>query len=129
MGAGARTLTVLLALHPWHAGAQPAAARPAAPARRWPGQGDPAVEKARLCILQREAGGDYTAVDPRGRWFGAYQFRRSMANAAARRMRRPDLVGVAANRWRPEDQDAAFYVIYDRGRGRKAWAGGRFPCF
>ena len=99
------------------------------PARVWPGQGDPAVERARLCIIQREAGGDYSAVDPTGTWFGAYQLQLRTSAFAARRMHRPELARVPANRWSAADQDAAFYVVYDRGRGRHHWFGGRFPCF
>lgn len=94
----------------------------------WPGQGDPEVERVRKCILRREGGADYRIADPSNRWFGAYQFQLSTSNEAARRMKRPDLVGVPANRWSPADQDAAFYVIYDRGRGRKHWAGGAYAC-
>lgn len=97
--------------------------------RKWPGQGDPVVERVRRCIIEREAGGDYTAVDPSHRWFGAYQFARKTSDTAARRIKRPDLVGITADRWPPEDQDAAFYVIYNRGRGKKHWEKGRYECF
>jgi hypothetical protein len=86
------------------------------------------VERVRRCILAREGGGDYAAVDPRKRWFGGYQFQLRTSDAAARRMKRPDLVGVTANLWSEEDQDAAFYLIYNRGRGKKHWSGGRFAC-
>lgn len=96
--------------------------------RRWPGQGNPDVERVRKCILQRESGGNYHAVDPKRRWFGAYQFEPPTSDAAAKRMKRPDLVGVTADLWKPADQDAAFYLIYDNGRGRAHWAGGRYPC-
>lgn len=94
----------------------------------WPGQGDPEVERVRKCIMGREGGADYGIADPSRHWFGAYQFHLNTSNEAARRMKRPDLVGVPANRWSPADQDAAFYVIYDRGRGRQHWAGGAYPC-
>lgn len=96
--------------------------------RTWPCQGDPHVEKIRKCLLKRESEGHYAVVDPSKRWFGGYQFAMVTSNTAARRMKRPDLVGVPANKWSPADQDAAFYVIYDCGRGRKHWAGGRYPC-
>lgn len=95
---------------------------------KWPGQGDPHVERIRKCLLKRESEGHYSVVDPSKRWFGGYQFAMVTSNTAARRMKRPDLVGVPANKWSPADQDAAFYVIYDCGRGRKHWAGGRYPC-
>jgi hypothetical protein len=114
----------LLPLH-----SQSAPRRRHGPAQTWPGQGDPAVERARQCILDREGGSDYQAVDPSHRWFGAYQFHLRTSNFAARKMHRPDLVGVPANQWAPEDQDAAFYLVYDRGRGKRHWAGGNYPCF
>ena len=94
----------------------------------WPGQGEAAVEKVRQCIIQRESGGDYGIADPTRRWFGAYQFQLGISNLAARRMKRPELIGIPASEWEPADQDAAFYLIYNRGRGRKHWAGGRYPC-
>ena len=126
----------LLAVQAGPTQALPAQPRPAqprrqrgGPARLWPGQGDPAVERARECLLDREGGRDYQAEDPSHQWFGAYQFQLRTSNFAARRMRRPDLLGVPASRWAPEDQDAAFYVVYDRGRGKQHWAGGNFPCF
>lgn len=98
------------------------------PIRRWPGQGEPEVERIRKCILKRESEGNYAAVDRDRRWFGGYQFEQPTSDTAARRMKRPDLVGIPANQWAPADQDAAFYLIYDRGRGSKHWAGGRYPC-
>jgi hypothetical protein len=79
------------------------------------------VEKARRFILDREAGGDYTAEDSKHRWFGGYQFHLKTSNSAAERMDRPDLIDIPANQWTPDEQDAAFYLIYDRGRGRKHW--------
>jgi len=83
----------------------------------------------RRCVLKREAGGDYSAVDPSGTWFGGYQLQMHTSNVAALRMRRPDLVGVSADQWSRAEQDAAFYLIYNRGAGRKHWFGGHFPCF
>lgn len=92
----------------------------------WPGQGEPAIEKARRRILAREAGGNYGAVNASHTCFGGYQFRLRTSDLAARRMQRPDLVGIPASQWSKEDQDAAFYVIYDRGRGKRNWSrGGR----
>jgi hypothetical protein len=86
------------------------------------------VEKVRRCILNRETGGDYTAVDATGTWYGGYQFQLQTSDTAAMRMKRPDLVGIPANQWRSPDQDAAFYLIYNCGKGRHHWFGGRFPC-
>lgn len=97
--------------------ASPAVAVPVA----WPGQGDPAVEAARRRILARESRGNYAVVDRSRRWFGAYQMSRATSDHAARRMDRLDLLGRPAHEWSPEDQDAAFYVLYDRGRGARHW--------
>jgi len=111
--------------------APPAQVRPPDPGtgrrrpREWPGQGDPQVERARRGILRRESGGNYRAVDPTGTWFGGYQLHLHTSNGVARRMQRPDLVGVPASRWPRADQDAAFYLLYDRGRGRRHWFTGR----
>jgi len=90
-------------------------------ALRWPGQGHPTVEAARHRIMKRESRGDYTVADRSRRWFGAYQLSQATANAAARRMDRPDLVDLPANAWTPEEQDAAFYVLYDNGKGAGHW--------
>ena len=86
---------------------------------KWPGQGDPKVEKVRKCIRHRESRGNYKVVDKGGRWFGAYQFDPNTSNTAAKMMKRPDLVGVPANKWTRKEQDAAFYLIYNRGKGKK----------
>lgn len=88
---------------------------------RWPGQGDPKVEKARKCILRRESMGDYQIKSRNDRWYGAYQFNVKTSNVAARLMNRPELIGVPANQWSMEDQDAAFYLIFDNGKGRHHW--------
>lgn len=86
-----------------------------------PGKGDAEVERFRQRIIKRESGGNYRIADHKQRWFGAYQFSLQTSNEAARRMRRPDLVGVPANRWADEEQDAAFYLIYNGGLGKKHW--------
>jgi len=96
--------------------------------RTWPGQGDPKVEKVRKCIVARESKGNYKIADPTGRWFGAYQFSLRTSNTAARRMNRMDLIDVPANEWLDNEQDAAFYVIYNKGKGRKHWANGVPKC-
>lgn len=89
----------------------------------WPGQGDQEVERIRRFIIWRESRGNYAAVDKKQRWFGAYQFAVRTSDVAARRMKRPDLLGIPANQWSQKDQDAAFYVMFDNGRGRQHWAG------
>lgn len=105
--------------------ANPPQVQEGGPAHHWPGEGDPMVEKVRRHIIKRESGGNYQAVDCRHRWFGAYQFQKSSSDLAARRMERPELVGVTADQWSPADQDGAFYVVYNQGRGKRFWHVGR----
>lgn len=97
--------------------------------KRWPGQGDPKVEKVRKCIRHRESRGNYKVVDKGHRWFGAYQFDPITSNTAAKMMKRPDLVGVFANKWTRKEQDAAFYLVYNRGKGKKHFYHPEKKCF
>jgi hypothetical protein len=97
--------------------------------RQWPGQGNPKVERVRNCIRNRESRGNYKIADKGGRWFGAYQFDINTSNTAAKRMRRPDLVGVPANKWTSREQDVAFYVIYDEGDGKSHFYHPGNNCF
>lgn len=97
--------------------------------RKWPGQGDPEVERARKCIRHRESRGCYKVVDKSRRWFGAYQFAIVTSNTAAKIMNRPDLVGITANKWTRAEQDAAFYLIYDEGHGKKHFYHPTKKCF
>lgn len=97
--------------------------------RKWPGQGDPEVERARKCVRYRESRGNYTVADKTGSWFGAYQFAVVTSNTAAKLMNRPDLVGITANKWTRAEQDAAFYLIYDEGHGKKHFYHPTKKCF
>lgn len=83
--------------------------------------GNPNWEATRLCIMRKESGGNYRAVSPNGLYHGAYQFSRPTSDATAKRMGRPDLVGIPASQWSPADQDAAFWTLWDNGRGRSHW--------
>lgn len=89
--------------------------------KRYPGMGDPEVESFRLRVVHRESKGNYQVADPKKRYFGAYQFHIKTSNLAARKMNRMDLVNIPANKWAPEDQDGAFYVIFDQGKGKGHW--------
>lgn len=85
-------------------------------------------EGVRKCIVKRESEGYYRVVNRSSGAAGAYQFMLGTSNAAARRMGRPDLVGRRANTWTRFEQDKAFWVMWNHGRGRGHWAGGRWHC-
>jgi hypothetical protein len=85
-------------------------------------------EPVRRCIVRRESNGLYRVVNRSSGAAGAYQFLPSTSNYVARQMGRRDLVGIPANRWNRLEQDKAFWTLWDHGRGRGHWAGGRFAC-
>ena len=100
---------------------------------------DASIERLRLCIVQREAGGDYAAVSRYG-YLGAYQFMGSW-NSAIRSYLKPEmtakygqagakavdaLAGQSINRWNRFWQDAAFYAVLDQAGDQ--WYGGWFDC-
>jgi hypothetical protein len=89
---------------------------------------DTRYESTRRCIVERESEGQYSVVSSNGTWHGAYQFARGTSDIAARRMDRPDLVGVPASQWDRAEQDEAFWTMWDHGRGAGHWAGGRWSC-
>lgn len=97
--------------------------------QRWPGQGDAKVERARKCVRNRESRGNYRIADKKGKWFGAYQLSIQTSNTAAKKMNRKDLVGVPANKWSRSEQDAAFYIIYNRGFGKRHFIHYSNKCF
>lgn len=78
-------------------------------------------EAKRKCIVRRESHGNYRIVSSGGTYRGAYQFNPSLARAAARKMGRSDLVGKSMNTWSRFDQDKAFWVIWNHGRGASNW--------
>lgn len=71
-------------------------------------------------ISQRESRCTYTALNPSGAG-GAYQLMPSTADALARRMGRPDLVGRNPSTWAPADQDAAAALLWNGGLGACNW--------
>lgn len=88
----------------------------------------PRHESTRRCIVRRESGGNYRIASPGGRYRGAYQFNAGLARTAARKMGRSDLVGRPINTWSRFEQDKAFWVIWNHGRGRGHWASTRHGC-
>ena len=101
---------------------------------------DPTREQYRICVIQRESGGNYD--EPSGPWRGAYQFSDSLAAGALRAMS-AEIIEVygnagrqAINRlegtliytWPRFFQDAAFWTTFNFGAGASHWAGGSWYC-
>lgn len=77
------------------------------------------VESVRRCIVKRESGGNYRirsrTTDTDGRYaYGAYQFQTPTFRAVT------GLPGPASA-YSKAVQDAAFYKLFDNGRGRSHW--------
>lgn len=101
---------------------------------------DRAREQYRLCVIQRESGGNYD--EPSGPWRGAYQFSDSLAAGALRAMRAEivevygepgkraldSLEGTFIHTWPRFFQDAAFWTTFNKGAGASHWAGGSWYC-
>lgn len=75
------------------------------------------------CVRRRESNGNYGVVNPRGPWYGAYQFLASTWNVAARHAGRIDLVGVIPSQAAPSDQDEVAWSLY-QWQGAGPWGGG-----
>ena len=78
-------------------------------------------EATRRCIVRKESGGNYRVASSSGRYRGAYQFNSNLARSTARRMGRSDLVNRRFNTWSRFDQDKAFWIVWNHGRGRGHW--------
>ena len=72
-------------------------------------------ESLRFC----ESSGNYRAVSPDGRYYGAYQFWPDTWDFVARR-NYPRLVGVLPSAATPQDQDRMAYRLYEE-RGAQPW--------
>lgn len=95
---------------------------------------DKRFEQYRLCVVQRESGGYYT--ESSSGFIGAYQFSYSLSGQALSAMRAEigDLYGNAGlsalarldgqpmYKWNRFWQDAAFWTIFDGGRGWSHWS-------
>lgn len=89
---------------------------------------NPRYEKVRRCIVKRESEGHYRVVNRSSGAAGAYQFMRRTGAYVARKMGRSDLASRPANTWTRFEQDKAFWVLWNHGKGRSHWAGGRWSC-
>ncbi len=85
-------------------------------------------EGTRRCIVRRESGGNYRISSPGGRYRGAYQFNAGLARATALKMGRRDLAGKPISSWSRFEQDKAFWVVWNHGRGAGHWGGTRHRC-
>lgn len=85
-------------------------------------------EVTRRCIVRRESGGNYRISSPGGRYRGAYQFNSGLARATARKMGRPDLARKPISSWSRFEQDKAFWVVWNHGRGAGHWRSTRHRC-
>ena len=101
---------------------------------------DKGREQYRICVIQRESGGNYD--EPSGPWRGAYQFNDGLAAAALRTMRAEmtevygdagrraidELEGTLIYTWPRFFQDMAFWTTFNKGAGAGHWAGGSWYC-
>ena len=78
-------------------------------------------ESTRRCIQRKESGGNYRIRSRSGTYRGAYQFNASLARSAALRMGRRDLARKPMNTWSRFDQDKAFWMVWNHGRGARNW--------
>lgn len=72
------------------------------------------IEGVRLCIIARESGGNYNAQNRYSTASGAYQFLDGTWRAVTG-------LGGSAKDYPPAVQDAAFYKLFDNGRGKSHW--------
>jgi hypothetical protein len=78
-------------------------------------------ERTRKCIVRKESGGNYRIASRTGKYRGAYQFNAQLARHTAKRMGRSDLARKPMNRWSRFEQDKAFWLVWNHGRGRGHW--------
>ena len=81
----------------------------------------PRHERTRRCIVRKESGGNYRIQSSRGTYKGAYQFNSYLARHTALKMGRKDLARKPMNQWSRFDQDKAFWVVWNHGKGARNW--------
>lgn len=93
-------------------------------------------ESKRQCIRQRESRHHYHAVSASSTYRGAYQFSPALAIGAGwmiqkdlRKQGHPDaktigdqLRSTRMNQWAIYWQDYAFWIVWNKGKGRQHWA-------
>jgi hypothetical protein len=86
------------------------------------GGGDISQHPFLACTRRIESGGNYAAVNPSGKYRGAYQFSRSTWDSTARHAGWLDLAGVDPAAASPGDQDAMALHLYE-WQGASPWGG------
>jgi hypothetical protein len=85
-----------------------------------PSGGDPSLPPFLQCVLQRESGGNYSAVSPGGTYMGGFQFSQSTWNQAASLAGMPQLINVPPNEATPAQQDDLAIALYNAD-GKQPW--------
>lgn len=90
----------------------------------WKGRGyDPRWENVRKCIVHRESRGNYGAKNRYSSAMGAYQFLDRLWRAPlSRKLNKPKLAHVPIRYWSRLDQDKAFWLVWNNGKGRSNWS-------
>lgn len=101
----------------------------------------PEFEQFRLCVVQRESGGQYGVVSGSG-YLGAYQFGSDWGPVIVDRLTsemvstygsaaKAELARISRlpiNRWPRFWQDAGFWVVFAKGSGASNWDNGNWDC-
>ena len=82
---------------------------------------DRRYERTRRCIVRKESGGNYRIKSRGGTYKGAYQFNSYLARHTALKMGRRDLARKPMNKWSRLQQDKAFWIVWNHGRGARNW--------
>ena len=102
-------------------------------------------EATRMCIVQRESSGVYSATSRTGKYRGAYQvspelrvgmgwmiqkdLRQSGTSPGAARIIGLTLRATNANHWNRYWQDYGFWLVYRDGKGSHHWTAGQaYAC-
>jgi hypothetical protein len=93
-------------------------------ASAWTGRGyDPRWENVRKCIVHRESRGNYGAKNRHSSAQGAYQFLDKFWRVPlSEKLNKPRLADAPIRTWSRVDQDRAFWLIWNHGKGKRNWA-------
>ncbi len=83
----------------------------------------PRWESVRKCIVHRESRGNYAARNPYSSAQGAYQFLDNLWRVPlSEKLNKPHLRTIPIYKWSKSDQDRAFWLVWDNGRGKSHWS-------
>jgi len=85
-------------------------------------------EPTRKCIVKRESEGNYRVVNRHSGAQGAYQFMPFWTKKLAKMLNKKKLAYKPISRWSRLDQDRAFWAVWQNGRNKSPWRGGRWSC-